>query len=198
MRICITFAVLAFFILQGGNAAVPSDLISPAKKGQESEAPDYVLRYTVWSGTSPGADFTRTSLKVIELDLPHSRIRHFWRIATAPSPMLPHTSAKIDRLIATSPWVDLKSEEVIHLKSLIKDWIETNPPEEYNKFMALGREDGYVENLSVSWNEKELTISINPRGGGLQDDPLRPPCEWQDLIQKLIAFAKPEELKRVQ
>jgi hypothetical protein len=112
--------------------------------------------------------------------------------------MLPHTNVKIDRMIATSLWVKLQREEVMHLKSLIKGWIETNPPKEYNKFMALGYEDGYLEKLSVSCNEKEVTININPRRGGSQDDPLRPPREWQDLIQKLVAFTKPEELHRVQ
>ena len=64
-------------------------------------------------------------------------------------------------MITTSPWVKLKSEEVIHFKSLIKGWIETTPPKEYNQFMALGYEDGYLEKLSVSWNEKEVTINIS-------------------------------------
>ena len=198
MRICITFAVLTFFLVQGANEAMASDLIGPEKKGEEAKAPDYILEYTVWTGTSPGAGFTRTSLKVIELDLPRSRIRHFWRIASAPSPMLPYSKVKIDRMIATLPWEKLKGEEVSHLKSLIKGWVETNPPKEYNKFMALGHEDGYVEKLSVSWSEKEVTTNINPRRGWSQDDPLRPPREWQDLIQKLVTFTKPGSLKRIQ
>lgn len=177
---------------------MPSSSINPAIKGEEPETPNYVLKYTVWTGTSPGANFTFTSLKVIELDLPRSRIRHFRRFASAPSPMLPHTNQEVDKLVAASPWVKLKSDEVMHLKSLVKGWIETNPPEEYNKFMALGNEDGYLETLAVSWNEKEVTIIINPRRGYSPNDPLRPPREYQNLIQKLGAITKPQELQRVQ
>ena len=116
---------------------------------QPASAPDYRLKYKSWSGTSPGADFTHTSLSFVDLDLKRSRIRRIWKSARRPDPMLPHDDATIAKLIAKVPWVKLTPEQVSGFRESIRAWLDTTPPTAYNSPMGLGREDGHVTSLSV-------------------------------------------------
>ncbi len=151
-------------------------------------APQYVLRYKQWSGVSPGNGFSRTSLIVVELDLSKGEMRKLWKSANHPAPMLPLDEAGIAKLIANVPWTDLSMENTAKFNSLIQAWLATKPPAVYNSPMALGREDGFLTELSVSLDTNIVTTTLNPRGGYSPQDPMRPTKEWQELIDSLLGL----------
>ncbi len=147
--------------------------------------PAFVLQYLCWSGTSPGAGFTSTSLHVVEVDLNSKRLRRLRKRAQAPEPMLPHDKKGITRLMRTVDWKDLSSAHVDKIRELTSAWIGSEPPPRYNDPKGLGGEDGYLERLCVTWGTDSLTTEINPRGGFSPNDPLRPTREWIALIEMI-------------
>ena len=160
---------------------------------QPAAQPAYVLSYLVWSGTSPGAGFTSTTLHVVEIDLPARRARVFRKQALAPNPMLPYDDAGINKLIADSTWFPLTSAQVEQIRLLITTWKNTAPPAEYDQFRALGREDGYREQLTVSDDYTTTKTAINPRGHSA-DRTL--PQEWVNLIKAISALHPPITCER--
>ena len=146
----------------------------------------YCLRYKSWSGVSPGAGFLHTRLMVVDLDLGQRKTRKLMQVAKHPAPMLPHDDAGIAKLLDGAPSRDLSPDEVARFGKLIRAWLATSPPPTYNSPAALGCEDGYLAQLSVSWGTKSVMTKVNPRGGFSPDDPLRPPKEWQELLDSLF------------
>jgi hypothetical protein len=183
-----TLAIALAFITSGGSGHQQVQSTVSAK--QPPSAPDYRLKYKSWSGTSPGADFIHTSLNFVDLDLQHSKIRRIWKSARRPDPMLPQDDATIEKLIAQVPWVKLTPEQVSGFRDSIRAWIETNSPTKYNSPMGLGREDGHVTSLTISWGTNTITTTLNPRGGYRNDGLLNPPVEWRALIESLIVTRK--------
>jgi hypothetical protein len=187
MRILIIVIALAFIAAGCSDQQQTQHSIG----GKDSAlASDYRLTYKSWSGTSPGAGFTHTSLNFVELDLPNSKIRMIWKSATHPDPMLPYDDANIARLIEKSSWTQLAPEEASSLRGCIRAWLDTNPPATYNSPMQLGREDRYITSLSVTWGANTVSTTINPRSGYRKDDPLNPPEEWKVLLESLTVVRK--------
>ena len=147
---------------------------------------DYHLKYKSWTGISPGAGFTFTSLQYVELDLAKSRIRRFWKSASHPNPMLPRDDSEIEQLIAEVPWTDLTPEQADSYRNLIGDWLKTEPPPIYHSVMALGREDGHVTRVTVRWGPNAVTTALIPSRGYRKGDPLLPPKEWEDMLNLLL------------
>lgn len=146
----------------------------------------YHLRYKSWSGTSPGAGFTSTSLTVVEVNLPAGKIRKLKSFARRPEAMLPYDDRSISGLMGKVPWQGLTAEKAEAFDKLIRAWLATSPPAIYNSPMALGKEDGHLTQLSVSWDTKTITTKLNPRGDFSADGPPRPPEEWKGLVDSLV------------
>ncbi|MCI0362302.1 MAG: hypothetical protein L0Y44_02055 [Phycisphaerales bacterium] len=174
--LCLAFAL-------GGCSAQHRQVSSTQPRSPAS--PGYYLKYVAWSGVSPGAGFTSTSLHVVEVDLGAKRARRLNKSASAPEPMLPHDEKGISELARSVDWVSLSPEHAERFEKLTEMWLGTKPPARYNDPKGLGREDGYHESLSVEWATDSVSTEINPRAGFTPDDPLRPPNEWRQLILAL-------------
>ena len=178
------FFVTASILLGGCWPGLASAYSEAPKPSQETRS-GFHLEHRQWSGTSPGAGFTHTSLSVVQLDLVRGKKRRIVKSARRPDPMLPHDDDGIARILEDVPWRELSDTEIQKYDQLIQAWIATNPPATYNEPMTLGREDGYLSQLVVSWGTKSVTTRLNVRGGFSSDDPLRPPQEWRALLDAL-------------
>ncbi len=138
--------------------------------------------YYQWSGKSPGAGFTRTSISAFEIDLVRQRIRHLDTTAAAPEPMLPSQKDRIIELVASRPWVPLARQEADLYLELTTRWLETDPPASYVVERRLGREDGWSEELTVSFKDSARSTGIVPRRGGSAREGSAPPSAWTDLV----------------
>ncbi|MFH1435049.1 MAG: hypothetical protein ABIJ56_04955 [Pseudomonadota bacterium] len=184
--------IMLTVLLTAGCPRPPQDK-EPAKKPaalnpepSEPQTPAYYLRYKIWTGVSPGAGFTFTSVKAVEVNMDKGEKRRILEYASRPDPMLPHDDEGVAKLLAKASWFDLEPGEKEELDGLIRAWLATSPPPAYNDSRGLGREDGYVEELSVTLDGKTVTTRINPRAGYALDDPLRPPWEWTELTTELF------------
>jgi hypothetical protein len=99
--------------------------------------------------------------------------------------MLPYDEKGVSEIVRTSEWVSLLPAQAEKIRKLTEMWLHTEPPPRYNDPKGLGREDGYLETLSVMWGAKSVTTEINPRGGFSPNDPLRPTKEWRELIEAI-------------
>lgn len=149
------------------------------------------LQYHRWSGMSPGAGFTRTTLNAVEIDFTTNRFRRFDAIAKAPEPMLPWQVQEIARCLQGQEWQDLDDEQAAQLTAIVRRWLQTEPPTTYNQPRVLGREDGYAEELAATLSDGKHSLSTNPRSGFTPNDPLRPPLQWQALIDSLDSLGEP-------
>ena len=179
-------------ILVAGCSKTHSTSDSEGRAEDTISSSPYHLRYKSWSGVSPGAGFTHTSLIVVDLNLPERKIRKLIRSASRPDAMLPHADRSISVLLGRVPWQDLPAEKVEAFDTLIRAWLATSPPSTYNSPMGLGREDGHMTQLSVSWDTNTITTKLNVRGGISADDPLRPPKEWKGLVDSLVGLRQAE------
>ncbi len=153
----------------------------PAESPVATERPLGVFYYQ-WSGKSPGGGFTRTSIVAFEIDLVRQRIRHLHTTAAAPEPMLPSQKDSIIELVAFRPWVPLARQEADMYLQLTTRWIETDPPASYVVQRRLGREDGWSEELTVSFQDSARSTGIVPRRGGSAQEGSAPPTAWTDLV----------------
>jgi len=144
--------------------------------------------YYAWSGMSPGAGFTFTSLRAFEMDLASGRIRGFQQTASAPDPMLPHEEEKITGLLNAQPWRTLSPDEVEGLRHFLLAWLKTDPPAAYDEPRGLGHEDGYVERLTVYSEAGKRTTVINPRGA-FPPEGIPLPRQWRALLAAASACA---------
>ncbi|MCP4375046.1 MAG: hypothetical protein GY794_02525 [bacterium] len=177
LQICVAVMGLMISCMAMGCSSRQETQSSDADK-KAASPPGYRLKYKSWSGTSYGAGFVHTSLSFVELDLPKGRIRRIRKSANRPMPMLPHDDAGIAKLLAQVPWTKLTKEQASAFRESISAWLETKPPSEYNIKMQLGREDGYLASLAVTWGTNTVTTTVNPRGGYSKDNP---PEEWKAL-----------------
>lgn len=152
--------------------------------GEPRQAPpaSYALRYVLWSGVSPGAGFTSTSLDVVEIDLGARRARRLRTSASVPEPMLPRDERGVSELLRATGWVSLSSSQAEKLDDLIRAWLRTRPPPRYKDHRVLGREDASFEKLSIAWGAGSVSTEMDLRAGVSPDDPLRPSKEWRELI----------------
>lgn len=181
MRRMLLPIVMAMLLVGCGKHARPeSNLPSPEVS---------CLLYYRWSGTSPGAGFTHTSLAAIEVDLRSGRFRRITRTANAPQPMLPWERAAIGEFLHREEWQQLAPLRSKHLAALVATWLETAPPEKYVQPRGLGIEDGYVEQMAVEAGGRRAVVTVDPRGGYRPDDPLLPPPQWRALVAFLDAIA---------
>jgi len=197
-KISVRFILFTLSYIHGRLTAATHDTEPPESRAQRKlrgqlpsnckAAPQYVLRYRQWSGVSPGAGSSHTSLIAVELDLSKSKMRKLWKSASRPTPMLPHDEAGTVKLLADIPWTDISKEDAVKFSSLIQAWLATKPPAAYNSPMALGREDGFLTELSVSWGTNTVATELNPRGGYSPRDPLRPSKEWRELTDALLGL----------
>jgi len=142
-----------------------------------------------------GAGFTLTSVHAVEVDLARRRKRVLWRTARAPEPMLPHEPEAIAKLVDAAPWRDLPAGEAERLARLVDSWLATRPPSRYNGYMALGHEDGYLEQIAVVRGATTVTTGVNPHGWARRSDPLGAPAEWCALVEALFgSVVKPGRL----
>ena len=162
---------------------------SSAPLGPDSAAAPQRVFYYAWSGVSPGAGFTFTSLRTFEIDLAAGRIRGIQQTACAPDPMLPHEEEKITGPLDARPWRTLSPDEVEGLHHFLVAWLKTDPPASYEEPRGLGIEDGYVERLTVYSEAGKRTTVINPRGGLSPVGKGSPPPEWRELIAVATACA---------
>jgi len=144
------------------------------------------LFYYQWSGTSPGADFTATSLFACEMDLVKREVRVFARSAQHPQKMLPYGRAEIIKLLAGEAWKPLAEPRADVLRAAARAWLATDPPKSYEKHGALGTEDGFCEILTVVCGQGERAAEINPHG---HDFAKGPPPEWYVLLSALQLFS---------
>jgi len=168
-------------LVAGGCASTPPG------RGDASD-PQRVFYYA-WSGVSPGAGFTFTSVRAFEIDLTGRRIRGLRQSASAPGPMLPHEEEKITGLLDARPWRTLSPDEVEGLRHFLVAWLKTDPPAVYDEPRGLGHEDGYVEQLTVYSEAGKRTTVINPRGGFSPDGKGSPPPEWREFLAAAMACA---------
>jgi len=185
-------SVLAAMVLlvTGGCASTPSG------RGDAS-GPQRVFYYA-WSGVSPGADFTFTSVRAFEIDLAGRRIRGLCQSASAPDPMLPHEEEKITGLLDARPWRALSQDEVEGLRHFLMAWLKTDPPATYDEGHNLGTEDGYAERLTVYFAQGRRTTRINPRAGYSPDGKGLPPTQWRELLAAAMACAFGQRLGGIQ
>lgn len=176
---------LLVLVFAAGCSQTKPDERPPRAKNLSLSSTGFYLRHKSWSGISPGAGYYHTSLSAVELDLGKGRIRKLIKSASRPDAMLPHDDTDIAKLIADTPWRDLSKRQIARFQELIRAWLATSPPNTYNNPMALGHEDGHLSQLTISWDTNTVTTKINPRGGFSPNDPLRPPKEWQDLLDAL-------------
>lgn len=180
----IVVLVLVIFALAG--CSVKKRLYTYSLDDTKLEA-NFHAKYKSWSGVSSGAEMTSTSLQFVELDLSKGRMRKFIETASRPDPMLPFGDSAIAKVIAEVPWLELTAEETSKFQNSVLAWLNTNPPPSYNSPMTLGREDGHVTRLTVTLGRKTISTTLNPRSGYREDDPLKPPKEWNALIESLIS-----------
>jgi len=153
-------------------------LAAGCTKGTASDSPQRVLYYQ-WSGTSAGGEFTFTSLAAFELDIEHGQIRRLSISRKEPDPMLSAGEAEIQEIIESKPWAKLNGDQRTAFREALDRWLRTNPPEGYLEEHALGREDGYVEVLTVFFTKGKRVTKIDPRGNTYTR---QPPGEWKALI----------------
>jgi len=161
---------------------------SSAPLGPDSAAAPQQVFYYAWSGTSPGAGFTFTSLRTFEIDLAAGRIRGIQQTAGAPDPMLPHEEEKVAALLNSRPWKTLSPDEVEGLRYFLLAWLKTDPPAAYDEPRGLGHEDGYVERLTVYSEAGKRTTVINPRGA-FPPEGIPLPRQWRALLAAASACA---------
>ena len=179
----IVILLLGIFTLAG--CSVKKRLYTYSLDDTKLEA-NFHAKYKSWSGVSSGAEMTYTSLQFVELDLSKGRMRRFLETASRPDPMLPFGDSAIAKVIADVPWLELTAEEISKFQNSVLAWLNTNPPPVYNSPMALGREDGHVTRLTVTLGKKTISTTLNPRSRFRSDDPLKPPKEWDTLVESLI------------
>ena len=148
---------------------------------QAEAVPDRVIYY-YWSGTGPGGAIMHTSLHTFELDVTKQRLRLLQKTAHAPEPMLPHQEARILTLLGREPWQSPGDEQFGKIAAVLKAWLLTRPPADYNEPMALGNEDGCTQSITLSYAGLNRRISFHHRGGFRQDDPLLPPTELRAFL----------------
>jgi len=166
---------------------VASGCAGPPSGRDDASDPQRVFYY-VWSGVSPGAGFTFTSLRAFETDLASGRIRGFQQTARAPDPMLPHEEDKITGLLNAQPWRKLSPDEIEGLCHFLLAWLKTDPPAAYDEPRNLGHEDGYVERLTVYFEAGDRTTAVNPRGA-FPPDGIQPPRQWREFLAAARACA---------
>jgi len=167
---------------------VTSGCATPLPWRDEASGPQRVF-YCAWSGVSPGAGFTFTSLRTFEIDLVAGRIRGIQQTAGAPDPMLPHEEEKVVGLLDTRPWRVLSPDEIEELRHFIVAWLQTDPPATYDEGHNLGTEDGYAERLTVYFAQGRRTTRINPQAGHSPDGKGLPPTQWRELLAAAMACA---------
>ncbi len=178
-RYCVAYVIVALSTLAGcSNGSIERNAASTPMLRQ--------LLYYRWQGMNKGADFDRTYLDAIQVDMPGKRYRRITRSASVPEPMLPYQQREIAPLLENSEWLNLTVEQARHLAIVTRFWLETRPPPAYTQFRALGREDGYAETLALSTDGQSLSVHIRTRGDVI--DSLRPPPEWFALVAYLDAM----------
>ncbi len=195
LRALRAWPVLAVVALLGtacsrGEPGAPAASTRPdvrAGRQEPAESPVAIERplrvfYFQWSGKSPGGRFTRTSISAFEIDLVRQRIRHLDTTSAAPEPMLPSQKDRIIELVASRPWVPLARQEADLYLELTTRWLETDPPAAYVVERRLGREDGWSEELTVSFKDSARSTGIVPRHGGSAREGSAPPSAWTDLV----------------
>ena len=171
---------------------------SSAPLGPDSAAAPQRVFYYAWSGTSPGAGFTFTSLRTFEIDLAAGRIRGIQQTASAPDPMLPHEEEKVVGLLDARPWRVLSPDEIEELRHFILAWLQTDPPATYDEGHSLGTEDGYAERLTVYFAQGRRTTRINPQAGYSPDGKGLPPTQWRELLAAAMVCAFGQRLGGIQ
>jgi len=184
-------SVLAAMVLlvTGGCASTPPG------RGDASDLQR--VFYYAWSGVSPGAGFTFTSVRAFEIDLRGDRIRGLRQTATAPDPMLPGEEEKIAALLDAQPWRTLSPDEVEGLRHFLLAWLKTDPPAAYDEPRNLGNEDGYVERLTVYSEDGKRTTAVNPRAA-FPPDGIQPHPEWRELIAAAMACTFGQQIGEIQ
>jgi len=189
MRTAALFCISITCVIAGtGCGDGARSIMSTPPAGVSHQPVEHVFFYC-WSGTSPGAGFTRTSLTAIEVDLVGKRMRALASSARAPSAMLPHQQEEIEALLARSPWQPLAPERAQGLADMARLWLRTDPPPVYNRPMGLGREDGFAEGLVVRSGSQEREVKVNPHGAARPGDRAFPPPEWYALQAYLASLA---------
>ena len=148
----------------------------PNQRIRDVETPVNRILYHRWTGTSPGAGFTATRLNACELDLTRARIRRLSCTARSPQAMLPHEQDQVLKLLKAMPWTSLSCCQIDEYRNTVPAWLKTKPPDVYNIPKGLGREDGYVETLTVFAGKTQRTTRVNPRPPFTPNDPKRPPA----------------------
>ena len=116
-----------------------------AKPGPPPAAAPTRLFYCTWSGTSPGAGFTSTSLLACEMDLAKRHVRALSRTAQHPQKMLPYDRTEIIKLLAGEAAQPLTEPRADVLRAAARAWLATDPPKSYDEPHGLGTEDGFSE-----------------------------------------------------
>jgi len=100
--------------------------------------------------------------------------------------MLPHEPEAIAKLVDAAPWRDLPAGEAEPLARVVDSWLAARPPSRYKGYMALGHEDGHLEQVTVVRGATTVTTGVNPHGWARRSDPLGAPAEWCALVEALF------------
>jgi hypothetical protein len=100
--------------------------------------------------------------------------------------MLPYAEKEIVALLGREKWEPLSEESYASIRSAVLSWLRTRPPKVYNRPRGLGTEDGYAESIITHFGDEKQVTKFNPRVGFRPDDPLRPPPEYDALIEAVM------------
>jgi hypothetical protein len=171
------------------NRTAIKTLLDDWQASLEAEAPSRLLYYR-WSGSSPGAGFSSTSLSGFELDLENQRARKLQKHARRPQPMLPYAENQTVALIEREKWEPLSKEDYGSIKSAVSAWLRTRPPDAYSRPQGLGTEDGYAESIITFFGDAKRVTKFVPRAVGRPNEPPRPPAQCDALIETVMPRPK--------
>lgn len=162
---------------------------APSTAYHERRGPVYIVIYE-WTGYSPGAGFTYTSLWGREVELGRQFERSFVEVARQPKSMIDAPGETIPEPMIEEAWRPMDADEAKRLLALVDAWLATGPPSTCDFHAPGGREDGYLMRFRLRTVDAEYSVRANPPRSRAAEKQCLPDA----TLWRLVSALKPQLL----
>ena len=140
------------------------------------------LLYFDWARYSPGAGFTRSDSRAIEIDFERHQVRSIVESVKAPQPMRSPLGP-----LGAQPWADPPAKREAEIRRALVVWLDTEPQRKCYLMRAYGsRESSYTEQLIAKTTSGDYAVHVNPESKRRDELDCAPGPAYRPLIDELF------------